>query len=79
MTFNQEKYCVVIWLFVIFSAVAVPQVFATDPQPITADKPIEIKGQSHGASLLNLGGERFQIKFIRIRKDYTEEILNTPY
>jgi hypothetical protein len=46
---------------------------------VSGEKPIEVKGQTRGASLFRMSGDRFQIKFIRIRKNFTDEILNTPY
>ena len=46
---------------------------------ITSDKAIEVKGQSRGAALMNLSKEKFKIKFVKIRTQYTDEILNTPY
>ena len=48
-------------------------------EPISSDKPIEVKGQARNTSLLNMGGDKLQIKFIKLRKNYNEEILDTEY
>jgi hypothetical protein len=50
------------------------------PDPVVAtDNALEVRGQNRASSLMIFKKEKFQIKFIRIRKDYSDEILNTPY
>lgn len=49
------------------------------PSGMSSVKPLEVQGQARGTMLLNFQNEKFEIKFIKVRKDYREEILATPY
>lgn len=53
---------------------------ATSPAgSVSGSKPLDVRGQSRMQALIQTQDDRAEIQFVKIRKDFREELLKTSY